>query len=131
MKRVFWFIAFFVMLSCNDDEAVSPEGTSVWQEHDKFLYDLRVQYNSYGDEDYLYLMGRRNFSYVTFEDDVEIVDYPVIWMEYDQHHKMPISSDFFVTANSNSVNLVASKDPIGGPGVWLNMEQMDPDFVHV
>ncbi len=130
MKRIVQFITCFILLSCNDDDPIPVEDVPIWQKHNRFLFDQKIKYNSHVDEDKLYLLGTRNFSYIQFEDTTEIVEHPVVWMKYDQNYKMPISSDLLVTANARTVHFVASKDPVGGIGVWLHMEQLDPGFEH-
>ena len=117
--------------ACSEDP-VAPvlEPLPRWEEDDRFLYDLRVQYSAESDRENLYLLGRNHLSRIELEDSVETVTHSVLWTNYNQNYRMPVSSQLSLTANNQAVRLVPNRNPVlGQADFYLQLPDIDPMFL--
>ncbi len=124
--------ALFIGLAACDEESVPPaaEPLSQWEEDQRFLYDLRGQYNAASDGNNLYLLGAKHLSHLELEDSTESVTHSILWMDYNQNHKMPVTPQISLTANHEAVRIIPNSNPVlGSSDFYLHLPSIDPAFV--
>ena len=108
----------------------AAEPLSQWEEDQRFLYDLRGQYNAASDGNNLYLLGAKHLSHLELEDSVESVTHSILWMDYNQNHKMPVAPQISLTANHEAVRVIPNSNPVlGSSDFYLHLPSLDPAFI--
>ncbi len=122
-----------MLWGCKDEldieEPVAP--STPWQEDDRFLFDIKVQFNTHADGERIHFMGRNHFSTIELMDDdtIEYVQHAFQWLEYQQSAQMPITDELFITANLNTVRIASTRDPVlQGASQFLQLKEIDPEF---
>ena len=112
-KNTIGVILLVLFASCEKEKITVPvESEILWQEDERFLFDLKVQFNSCADTTNLYLLGRENFSHIQLKDSTEEVSHSVLGINYNQNHKMPITPRLFLAANYYGVEISPSINPV-------------------
>ncbi|MEL7006731.1 MAG: hypothetical protein AAFN93_28995, partial [Bacteroidota bacterium] len=128
MKK-YIYLLLLTCFSCSDDDEVIPALEPLWEPDERFLFDLKIQYNSFADDNDLYFIGRDKISHLELIDSTEVLESSFILMEYNQNHKMPISSEIFATADDKRVRIASTEDPVNDvKDIYLNIEDLNPDF---
>ena len=125
-------LVLYVGLAACDEESVPPaaEPLPQWEEDQRFLYDLRGQYNAASDGNNLYLLGKKHLSHLELKDSVESVTHSILWMDYNQNHKMPVTSQISLTADHQAVRAIPNSNPVlGNSDLYLHFPSLDTAFI--
>ena len=125
-------LALFVCLAACDEESVPPaaEPLPQWEEDQRFLYDLRGQYNAASDGSNLYLLGAKHLSQIELRDSTESVTHSILWMDYNQNHKMPVTPQISLTANHEAVRVIPNSNPVlDNSDFYLHLPSLDTAFI--
>ncbi|RNI28684.1 hypothetical protein [Rufibacter latericius] len=133
MKKL--LICWLVLLSvgCHEDEeaAVTPVPPTVaWQEDERFLFDTKVQTNSYSDGASLYLMGLNSLIKVTQDNGKEVTSRSLLeGVRNPTQYKYPISSALTaVVFNESTLICYPTHYPSLQSGKGILMTNLDPAF---
>lgn len=130
-KVFFAAVIAALVASCNDEPDIIEEPeTSSWQEEANFQFELKNQYNSFANEEGMYLLGRNTITSVERQGDQLAYESAILWLNYNLNHKMPLNDRVFVTANDRVVRFAATQDPVlAHSDFYLRMEEYDPNFL--
>ena len=127
-------IAIVLLISCEKENIIEKEieNQYSWKLNESFLFDEKIQMNSYADSSNLYTIGINSFSNIksiggdTSNLDVE---HALLRFEYPIDYKMPITSKVFVGIGSSFVGFYASQNPVqGGSSIGISMPNIDTTF---
>ena len=94
------------------------------------MYDLRGQYNAASDGNNLYLLGAEHLSHLKLEDSTESVTHSILWMDYNQNHKMPVTPQISLTANHEAVRIIPNSNPVlDHADFYLHLPSLDTAFI--
>jgi hypothetical protein len=110
-----------------DEMVVTPSDS--WKISDHFLYNYKIQLNSYVDETGLYLLGYEGLSKIHYEGEVEYATRYTKFTKMQVGNKYPLNRDIFTETNLSSVYFTSTQNPIqGGRIARLDMTDIDPAF---
>lgn len=135
MRLQSYFLLLFLLIfwGCKDDLdiEVPVESAVSWLEDDRFLFETKVQFNTHSDGERIHFMGRDHFSTIELveDDTTELVQHAFHWLNYNQHGRMPITDELFITASQNIVRIASTLNPVlQGASQYINLAEKDPDF---
>ncbi|WP_210490133.1 hypothetical protein [Rufibacter aurantiacus] len=132
MKKILILGLGLLLASCQEkEEAVTPVTPAVaWQEDDRFLFDARIQTNSYAAGNSLYLMGLNNFSRLTQEKGKSVISRSLLERVNNPiQFKYPISATLTAVAYDQSTIVVYPTNyPSIQSGKGILMTRIDPAF---
>ncbi|KAA3440064.1 hypothetical protein [Rufibacter hautae] len=132
MKKILIAGLGLFLASCQEKEAdVKPVApVAIWQEDDRFLFDARLQTNSYADGNSLYLMGLNNFTRLTQENGKNVSSRSLLErVNNPTQYKYPISKTLTAVAYDEvTVVVYPTHYPSIQSGKGILMTRIDPGF---
>ncbi|MDW3196090.1 MAG: hypothetical protein R8G66_27205 [Cytophagales bacterium] len=135
-QSLFIILLSLMIWGCKDDldveEPVEPAVS--WLEDERFLFETKVQFNTHADGERIHFMGRDHFSTIELaaDDTTEVIQHAFHWLNYNQHGRMPITDELFITASQNIVRIASTLNPVlQGASQYINLAELDPDFAFI
>jgi len=134
LKKIIFALFLLSLFQCKKDEPVEAEPENIWKLHESFLYEDKIQVNSYASDDSLYFMGQNQFSSLFIDGqsgtEEQVIHYSTY--AYPTEYKPPISSLFYplVNAHTGIVTFYSTPNPVfAGTMTSVNLSQFDSSFV--
>ena len=113
----------------SDDDGPTAVEPSAWEEDERFLFENKVQFNSFADDENLFFMGRQFMSHITIADGMEQIEISGFFLQHSTQFQMPVSSELFLTANERIALITSTQNPVSDvSNFYLDMEKVDPGF---
>lgn len=129
-------LVIILLTSCEKEKIVEKEIEKQysWKLNESFLFDEKIQMNSYADSSNFYTIGINTFSTIkNIEGDTSNLDveHAVLRFEYPIDYKMPITSKVFAGIGSSFVGFYSSQNPVqGGSSISISMANIDTTFAY-
>ncbi|MFC0182879.1 hypothetical protein [Pseudarcicella hirudinis] len=139
MKLSIGFFAVFLFLwtftACKKETIIEVERKTSWQLNENYLYEERIQMNSYADGDALYTVGANSFSKITVNktDTSKLnIEFPNTPYSYQLQYKYPISARVSIglSLTNSQIGFLPIKWPGGENSATISMKDQDPAFYH-
>jgi len=135
--KCLWVVVIILLISACEKEKiveVEVEKEYSWEPHDRFLYNEKIQMNSFADGDKLHTIGTSTFSTVSIDesDSSQVnISQAVLQFPYKIQYKIPITSRLFAGISESGVGFYASRNPVeGGTNTWVSLPEIDSTFAN-
>ena len=123
-------ISLIIISACRESEEPTIEKEIIqWEEDDRFLFEYKSQFNIHTKDKSILFLGNRSLTEIKLEDSVETTTHYYLWAVHNQDYKMPLTDDFSLTAEDETLAFIPVKNPVSGStGYYLNLHEVDTSF---
>jgi len=133
VAKILWFSGIVLLIAaCEKEKIIEVEKEYSWQLYDSFLYNEKIQMNSFADGNKLYTIGTSSFTTVTSEknDSSRLgASHAVLSFPYQIQYKAPVTARVFAGMGESYIGFYASRNPVeGGTHSVVTLPVIDSTF---